>query len=127
MFPFRHTAALPNDKVERHAAALSRPKLLYPKSSIPSDAQRSCAACPLQRKLGGDLNVVDTARRSRNLYTIVPQSLKMELDGFANRLLRVVQCRAGSDAAREIWHVRREIITGSLYDNCVPHTKNPTS
>ena len=41
----------PNVKVERRAAALPQSKLLYPQPSIPSDAQRSYAACPLQRKL----------------------------------------------------------------------------
>jgi hypothetical protein len=40
-----------NVKVERRAAALPQSKLLYPQPSIPSDAQRSYAACPLQRKL----------------------------------------------------------------------------
>ena len=38
--------------VERRAAALTGPKLLYPCRSTPSDAQRSYAACPLRRKLG---------------------------------------------------------------------------
>jgi hypothetical protein len=42
----------PNVQVERHVAALSRPELIYPDSSILLDLQRSYAACPLQRKLG---------------------------------------------------------------------------
>jgi hypothetical protein len=50
-----------NDKVERHAAVLSQPKLLYPDSSIPSDGQRSHAACPLQSKLGANMHF-DLAR-----------------------------------------------------------------
>jgi hypothetical protein len=42
----------PNVPVERHVAALSRPKLIYLDSSILPDLARSYAACPLQRKLG---------------------------------------------------------------------------
>jgi hypothetical protein len=40
-----------NDQVERRVAALSRPELIYPDSSILPDLERSYAACPLQRKL----------------------------------------------------------------------------
>jgi len=40
-----------NVRVERHAAALSRPELIYPDSSTLPDLERSYAACPLQRKL----------------------------------------------------------------------------
>jgi hypothetical protein len=40
-----------NGQVERHVAALSRPELIYRDSSILPDLERSCASCPLQRKL----------------------------------------------------------------------------
>jgi len=41
-----------NGQVERRAAALSLPELIYPDPSILPDLQRSYVACPLQRKLG---------------------------------------------------------------------------
>jgi hypothetical protein len=44
-----------NVRVEQRVAALSQPTLIYPDSSIPSGLKRSYAACPLQRKSGGDL------------------------------------------------------------------------
>jgi hypothetical protein len=49
------TQKQPNNKVERRAAALSQPESIYANSSSPSDAHRSYAACPLQRKLDGPL------------------------------------------------------------------------
>lgn len=48
----RHTLQRSNAQVERHAAAVFQPELIDPESSIPSHAQRSYAACPLQWKLG---------------------------------------------------------------------------
>jgi len=46
-----------NVRVERHAAAVPRPKLIYPDPSTLPDPQRRHAACPLERKLDDLLQV----------------------------------------------------------------------
>ena len=65
-----------NNQVERRAAALSEPKLLYQNSSTPSDAQRSYPACPLQRKLGQAMPcVLGKTYHSQTLRSIEPHEL----------------------------------------------------
>jgi hypothetical protein len=56
-----------NISVERRAAALTQPKLLYLDSSTPSDDNEGDAACSLQRKLA--------SVKSGNLPNIAPPVL----------------------------------------------------
>lgn len=48
----RRALSWPNVRIERRAAAVFQPELMDPESHIPSGAQRSYVACPLQHKLG---------------------------------------------------------------------------
>src|ERR1700694_3309660 len=71
----------------------------------------------LSRRLDFDLS--GDTRRVRNGIAKLAQSFQMSLDRFADIMLRLFECAAGCDAARQIGNIRRPIVLSLFKNDCV--------
>src|SRR5215831_9384821 len=80
---------------------------------------------PLQRLLGGNLDVVDTTRGRWNRSAAFAHSFKVKLDRLANEALSFLNRRPRGDTAGQIRNVRGVIRSCVLNDYRVSHGHLP--
>ncbi len=82
-------------------------------------------AGPLQRLLGGNLNVVHVTRRRRNRSAVLTHPFKVKLNGLANRELSFFHSRACGHAAGQIRYVSGVVCAGVFNNDRVSHGQLP--
>jgi hypothetical protein len=71
--------------------------------------------------LGGNFHVIDAAGCGWYRCAVFAHSLKVQLDGFADGLLRIDYSHTRGYAARKVRNIRGEIASSVLHNYCVSH------
>jgi hypothetical protein len=94
-------------------------------SSCARGADTQAVHGPLQRLLGGNLDVVDSTRRRWNRSPVLAHSFNVKLNGLAYRALSFLNRSACSHAAGQIRNVRGVVRPSILNDDRVSHGQLP--